>query len=292
MGGFNRGKDAHAVDPLIRDIFVPSIGRGIQHREKVRDSAPEIRRELFPVSRVKSPSAMRYLPYFCLLSGILQLATATPSVSGIIERGRATIGPEAALDNLVTLKLEGRVEPARPGQPEGILRIILRRPNSYRSTVRIEGLAEHTIVRGNEGCMIRSNPDLGESRMRALTGEEVNRIAVTTGNWFDPFSPGPGGDVRYVGIEDRRGRRCHRLAYRYPGDIVVNRFFTVNDGSLVSTVNDLGVESVEIGRQMIGGIIFPEKVEYYENHEKLHTLIFTRIEVNRPLPSGVFAIPK
>ena len=52
--------------------------------------------------------------------------------------------------------------------------------------------------------------------------------------------------VVYDGIEQNRGLRCHKLRYSYPHNITTTRYFAVNDHTLVSSLTDKGVESVEI----------------------------------------------
>ncbi len=239
---------------------------------------------------------MRPLGLILLLFALAAVTAGQPdacSIASIIERARAAAGGEEALDKLVTLQMEGRVESARPLQPEVNIRFTLRRPNEYRSTIRIEDLAEDTIVRGTRGCMVRSSPALNDSRMRPLTQGELGRVSVTVHQWFERFraDTANGGSVRHQGIVDRRGTRCHQLRYAYPGGITVDHFFALDDGRLVSSVNDLGVESVPIGSIRAGDLLFPEKVDYYQNREKLHSVIYTRIEVNKPLPAGIFSIP-
>ena len=124
----------------------------------------------------------------------------------------------------------------------------------------------------------------------------VNTIRV--GSWapswvFSFYEPDfkRGEQVTHQGIEQRRGVRCHRLLYSYPDGISTTRFFAVNDDMLISTVTDKGVESVELGEQVVQGIKFPKRVEYYEGDTMLHTVVIREIEVNKPLPRGIFTIP-
>ena len=85
--------------------------------------------------------------------------------------------------------------------------------------------------------------------------------------------------------------RCHKLLYSYPDGISTTRYFAVNDDMLVSTITDKGVESIEVGEQIIAGIKFPKRVEYYQGQKMLHTLVVRKVEVNKPLKRGIFTIP-
>jgi hypothetical protein len=238
---------------------------------------------------------MKLLSSFCLLALVSPLFAGVPQVREIVERARATIGSEAALDGLVTLQMSGWIEPAESKLPSAAILIIARKPCSQRLEVRVDDLVETTIMESGAGCIIRSNlsDEAKRSQMRKLNDEELMRSAFSTRQFFSFYGADfkKGERITYEGIEQRRGLRCHKLLYSYPDGISTTRYFAVNDDTLVSTVTDTGVESVEIGEQIIDGIKFPERVEYYQNQKMLHTLVIRNIEVNQPLESGIFTIP-
>ena len=235
---------------------------------------------------------MKFFLSICLIAVAAPLFAATPSVRDIVHRARATVGAESALNGLVTLQMSGGIEPADAKLPS---LIISRKPCSQRLEVKVDDLVETTILQGESGCIIRSNlsDDAKRSQMRTMTDEELKRVAFSTRQFFSFYGADfkSGERIGYEGIEQRRGVRCHKLRYHYPDGISTTRYFAVNDDTLVSTVTDLGVESVEVGEQIVGGIKFPEKVEYYEGNEMLHTIVLTKIDVNKPLQPGIFTIP-
>ena len=238
---------------------------------------------------------MKYLLSICLIALAAPLFAATPSVRDIVHRARATVGAESALNGLVTLQMSGGIEPANSELPRATILIISRKPCSQRLEVKVDDLVETTILQGESGCIIRShlNDEARRSQMRTMTDEELKRVAFSTRQFFSFYGADfkSGERITYEGIEQRRGLRCHKLVYSYPEGISTTRYFAVNDDTLVSTVTDVGVESVEVGEQIVGGIKFPEKVEYYEGSEMLHTIVLTSVEVNKPLQSGIFTIP-
>ena len=130
--------------------------------------------------------------------------------------------------------------------------------------------------------------------MRPLTGEELERVAYSTRQLFNFYKPDTeyGETVSHEGVEQRRGVRCHKLVYRYPDGPSTTRYFSVSDGGLVTTVTDKGVEVVEVGARYEAGIRFPERTDYYQGGQKLHSMVLADLEVNKPLPSGIFTIPK
>lgn len=224
-------------------------------------------------------------------------AFAAPSVDAIIERARATVGDEASLGTLITFKVVGKIKPVDPKVPEANIVILARKPSSQRLEVRVGDLVESTILRGSKGCIVRSNEAQEgpqATQMRLLSEEELERVQYNTRQFFSFFEPNykEGETVKHAGIEQHRGVRCHKLVYSHPDGMQITRYFAVNDDTLVSTMTDKGVESVEVESVIVEGIKFPKKVEYYDNHKKLHTIEFASIEANIPLPAGIFDIPK
>jgi hypothetical protein len=238
---------------------------------------------------------MKLLFSICFIALAASLFAEGPKVSAIVERARATAGTEVALNNLVTLQMSGWIEPAESKMPSATILIISRKPCSQRLAVTVDDLVETTILEGNSGCIIRSNLSDEEQRsqIRAMTDDELKRVAFSTRQLFSFYGADfKGGErIKYEGIEQRRGVRCHKLLYFYPEGISTTRYFAINDDMLVSTITDKGVECVEVGAQIVAGIRFPERIEYYQEQKKLHTMVVHDIKVNKPLKRGIFTIP-
>lgn len=229
----------------------------------------------------------------CLCMAVLDLTAQETDPSVIIDRARATVGTESALDNLVTLRLVGQLEPADQKMPSATLLIVARKPCSQRMEIRVDDIVETTILKGKKACIIRSNLNAEASKMRELNGPELARIRYSTRQFFKYFRPDHrrGEKVSLAGIEPRHGERCYKLSYRYPDGLETIRFFSLEDDQLVSTITGNGVESIGVGAQVVDGIKFPKQIEYYEGERKLHTIIFESVYVNQPLASGIFDIP-
>ncbi len=238
---------------------------------------------------------MKLLSSICLIALAAPLFAASPKVNSIVKRARATVGTEAALNGLVTLQMNGWIEPAESKMPSATILIVSRKPCSQRLAVTVDDLVETTILAGDSGCIIRSNlsDEHQRSQIRTMTYEELKRTTFSTRQLFSFYSADfkSGERISYEGIDQRRGLRCHKLLYSYPDGISTTRYFAVNDDMLVSTVTDKGVESVEIGEQIVAGIKFPKRVEYYQDHKMLHTVVLRDIQVNKPLKRGIFTIP-
>ncbi len=223
----------------------------------------------------------------------LPLSGQAPTAWSVIERARATLGSEADLKNVVTLRLSGAIEPANTKLPEATILIMAREPASQRMEIKQGEIIETTILQGEAGCIIRSSGEREASQMRPLTRGERERVLHSTRQMFNFYRPAErhGETVRHAGIEQRRGERCHKLVYAYPDGVETIRFFSVSDGTLVSTVTDKGLEYVEYGNQTVGGIRFPQRTDYFQDGRKLHSIVLADIKVNAPLPSGIFNIP-
>ncbi|MGZ0655945.1 hypothetical protein ACWPKO_10080 [Coraliomargarita sp. W4R53] len=231
---------------------------------------------------------------FFLWFAVTSLCAQEISGNEVIDRARATVGADEALDGLVTLQLLGRLEPVDPDMPSATLLIVARKPLSQRLEIKVDDIVETTILDGNRGCIIRSNLNAGASQMRDLIRPELERVTYSTHQFFNFYRPDfkNGEKVSLVGTENYRDQRCYKLLYEYPGGLKTVRYFSVADDTLVSTVTENGVESVGIGSQTVGGIKFPEKIEYYEGDRKLHTIVLYKVDVNKPLTAGIFDIPE
>jgi hypothetical protein len=234
--------------------------------------------------------------FFCILvslSSVVSLAAQTDPTEDIIKRARATLGSEEALDAVVTLRFEGRLEPADPQVDAANILIMARKPSSQRLEIRVDDMVETTILNGKEGCIIRTNLLEDRSKMRALTDMELERVLYSTRQFFNYYQPdyAYGEQVVSEGIMTHRGERSHKLRYVYPNGFETLRFFSVAEDRVVSVVAENGVESVNQGEQFVKGIKFPERIEYFEGDRKLHTIVLSRISVNEPLPAGIFDIP-
>ncbi|HKK17094.1 MAG TPA: hypothetical protein VJ952_00315 [Opitutales bacterium] len=227
-----------------------------------------------------------------LLSGLLH--AQQPSTADVINRARATVGTEKALNGVVTLRMVGSLEPADPKVPAATVLIIARKPQSQRLEIRVDDMVETTILNCRKACMIRSNLKEEASQMRKLTGPELERLRHSTRQFFNFYRPDfkNGERVSYEGIVNHRDTRCHKLKYAFPEGLETIRYFSVEDDTLVATVTDNDVESVTRGSRTIKGVEYPKAIDYYEDGRKLHTIEWSEIQVNEPLKPGIFKVPQ
>jgi hypothetical protein len=238
----------------------------------------------------------RFLVFFTLATAISAPAVSAPAISAedVINRARSTLGAEEALDSVVTLRFEGRLEPADPLVDAATIVIMARKPSSQRLEIRIDDMVETTILNGKKGCIVRTNLLEDRSKMRDLTDPELERVVYSTRQFFSFYQPdySYGEEVQFEGITSQRGVRSHKLRYVYPNGFETIRYFSVEEDRVVSVVTENGVESVNHGEQSVKGIRFPERIEYFEGDRKLHTIVLNKVSVNEPLPAGIFDIPQ
>lgn len=238
---------------------------------------------------------MKFFPRVLLcLFLVSSLAAEQIDKNTVIERARATLGSNDALDGVVTLRIVGSLKQAGSGTPSATILIVARKPCSQRMELKVDDIVETTILCGRKGCMIRSNLDADASQMRDLIGPELERVRYNTRQFFNFYKPDykSGETVTVEGIETHRGQRAYKLKYAYPNGTETIRYFSVANDALVSTVTPNGVERVGVGSQVLEGIKFPERIEYYEGERMLHTIELKDIQVNKPLEAGIFDIPK
>jgi hypothetical protein len=237
---------------------------------------------------------MKNLLQICLsLIVVSSLCAQDVSENEVIQRARATVGTDEALDNLITLQLICSLEPVDSEMPSATLVVIARKPLSQRLEIKVDDIVETTILDGDRGCIVRSNLTAGASQMRDLIGPELERVRYSTRQYFNYYRPDAkhGETVRLVGRESYRDQRCYKLVYEYPEGLQTIRYFSILDDALVSTISASGVESISVGSQTVAGIKFPQEIEYYEGGRKLHTIVVHEVKVNKPLTSGIFDIP-
>ena len=146
------------------------------------------------------------------------LPAQQPSAADVINRARATLGSDKNLNNVVTLKMLGSLDPADPKVPAATVLIIARKPDSQRLEIRVGDLVETTILNGRKACIIRSNLNAEGSQMRELTQAEMERVLYSTRQLFKFYRPDfkNGEKVSHEGMVTHREQRAHKVRYTYP----------------------------------------------------------------------------
>ena len=130
-------------------------------------------------------------------------------------------------------------------------------------------------------------------KMGVIVPTKVERVALTSFENLHFFEDTRRlfGRVKFQGVEEHRGERAYRLRFMYPSGMYFDRFFSTEDGDLIATIDDRGIEIVEEGEFVVNGLVFPKRILTFEEDKLLHTVVFENIEVNPELDDSLFEIP-
>lgn len=219
-------------------------------------------------------------------------AVSAESASAVVERARAALGSESALEGVRSIKYEGRILSAE-GVEEGRIRLYFQRPLDQRIEIEADGVLDLTVVNDLEGFVMKRELESGAWQRMVLPAEDVRRLhsnSVENLNFFR----GPArlrGKTEYGGKVEKHGKMTDRVLFIYPNGVEFERFFDASGNLVATVVGDGGLELREKGKLEAGGIQFPRRVETYEGGELMRIVEFDTIEVNEPLDPALFSFP-
>lgn len=238
---------------------------------------------------------------FCILvvlASTAVLSAQTPTAGSVIERARETVGSESALGNIVTLRIEGMVQPNDSRLMPAKIILTARKPASQRLEIYVDDIVETTILHGGEAIMIRSHiKEKGIGSMRRLSETERKCMEQSTRNMFNFYSPDfkKGELASYAGIARHRGEICDVVTYTGPGNTKTLRYFSRKEARLVATIREVSGEQIEIveeGELYVDGVRFPQAQLYFQGRQPLHRMEVTKVSINEALEDGIFTIPE
>ncbi len=237
---------------------------------------------------------------FCIVFGLAAvsaLSAQTPTAGSIIQRARTMVGPEPALGDIVTLRIEGRVQPQDPKLMPAKVVLIARKPCSQRLEIYVDDIVETTILHGGEAVVIRAHEKEGLGQMRPLSPAERECLEESTRNLFNFYTPDNkyGENASYAGIAKHRGQICDVIVYKRPGKTKTLRYFSRKEAKLVATIKEVSGEQIEVvedGDLYVNGIRFPQAQLYFQDKQPLHRMEVDKVLVNSVLEEGIFDIPK
>lgn len=252
---------------------------------------------------MKMPSRFLSVLIVCLVS-VGSLSAASPAIEKVISRARATVGTEAALNNLRSIHYTGSLTTTAIDDKNAVvpvkagIEILFQRPYRQRIVATSENKIEITALDDFEAWQREQDPgDSSRWRMTLLPIEQVKRLRANTWENLSFFR----------GIEERRGRvedlgtvsvdgkPARKLAFRHDDDIVFTRYFDEASGRLVLTETENGVTIREEGEQQIAGIRFPKKIisttKLPDGSERVVTIVFDKITVNETFADSLFTVP-
>lgn len=228
----------------------------------------------------------------------------------IIGQARAYVGAEAALAGVQSIHLAGRVVKEGPGAPKGGLPatvdIMFQKPFRESITLVAADLVIHTALDNYEGWQqIQTGAAPGQqavdparaSKLTLLNGEQTRVLRADTleNLWFYRGVLQAGGTIADRGPAAIDGVDCEKVVFTYSPSIVYTRYFERSSGRLVCSETLGGARIREQGEIFAGGIRFPKSIVTVETEGASRgvssTYTFDQVEVNRPFPAALFAVP-
>lgn len=237
------------------------------------------------------------------------------NATNVISKACAAIDKDGHLKDLKSIVYTGRFIIASPDQPKSYMfKMFLKRPFSCRIVWRdVEG---KNVLAINPEAAFSYHVDANntqsngivqlDDRQRLILGCELAEnlyyfgqnpeiSAKIINNGLKPAS--------VVGIEshlqpskttpiNNHIPMVFQITTQYSGDIHYDRFYDWENYKLIASKGPTGIISIQRGQQEVGGIIFPQSIEYYEGETLKRSLTLDKIELNVDLPDDLFEMPK
>jgi hypothetical protein len=225
------------------------------------------------------------------------LAAATPAgaadeaLAAILQRARAAVGPEMALQAVRSLRFSGvaQLEDGRRWDIE----IVVRKPMQQRVSIVMADRLQVTALSGYEGWLRLENlKNKSEWQLSVLDAHQVQRLRANTIENLAFFTEveANGGTVTLLGEGEVNGVLCDMVSFSYIGGIQFIRYFNKANGRLLLSETESGGTIREIGEMVVRGVRFPKQIET-NSPEGKSTLIFGEIAVNEEFPDSLFEMP-
>lgn len=233
---------------------------------------------------------------FVALAGVAQAQTAT------INKARAFLGSEAALDAVKTVHYKGTVVSINPADPsketKAAIDIVFQKPDQQRITITTDKTVDITGLNGYDGWQ-RVQEVLNPSKwtQQLAKPDQIKRLRANT--WENvSFFRGiekQGGRLEALGPVTIDGIACQKVAFVYAPNLVFIRYFDEATGKLVLTETETGNTIREEGEQTVNGIRFPRKIinkaKTAAGKESVITINFDEIKLNETFPASTFNVP-
>jgi outer membrane lipoprotein-sorting protein len=212
-------------------------------------------------------------------------SAAVRAEPAIIEKARAFLGPEDALNGVTSVHMKGTMVRENPADPThnvtADLEIIVEKPYKFR-----DGWHRHEE---KDAPAKWSQLVAGAGAIRQMRANIWQNLAF----YRQIDSSGP--TIVDQGSVESHGVVCEKVAFIHDATTSFYRFFDQATGRLVFTTTPSGSEIREEGELHAGGIRFPQRlITTFSGPGKAQvvTLTFTSVTVNEVFPDSVFATPE
>jgi hypothetical protein len=220
-----------------------------------------------------------------------------PTVDELVAKNIEAKGGAAALHNLQTLRLTGKML-VQQGQIQLSYTQIKKRPDEVRSEASLQGMTQIEAYDGKEGWKV--SPFFGRKDPERMSADDVKALVE------DAEIDGPlvdwqakGNTVEYLGTEDVDGTLAHKLkvvrkngdvsfVYLDPDHFLEIRVLTqrTKHGAYEEVETDLG------DYEKAGGAFVPTSIEFgRKGAPDKQRIIIDKVEANVPVDDTIFHFP-
>jgi hypothetical protein len=240
---------------------------------------------------------IRLIPAALIASAALAQEKSEPTVDQLVAKNVEAKGGAAALRDLQTLRLAGKML-VQQGQIQFAYLETKKRPDEMRSEASIQGMTQIEAYDGKEGW--RVSPFFGRRDPERMSADDVKALVE------DAEMDGPlvdwkakGNAVEYLGTEDVDGTPAHKLkvtrkngdvnfVYLDPDHFLEIRVLTqrTRHGAYEEVETDLG------DYEKAGGVFVPTSIEFgRKGAPDKQRIIIDKVEANVPVDETIFHFP-
>lgn len=241
----------------------------------------------------------RLAPALLALFAAMSLSAAEPS---IINRARAYLGGEAALNSIQTLHYHGTLElPDAPAENQVgpiAVEIIFQKPFRQRSVITSSRGTEITVLDDYDGWQrVEAADDPTRWTLVLLKTDQIKSLRANVWENLAFFRglDAAGGSTEDLGRATVDGIVCRKLAFIHSPDVTFYRYFDETSGRLVLTETKRGESIREEGYMEVNGIKFPRvlvtETTQPDGSRRTVRITFERISINTPVADSLFAMP-
>jgi hypothetical protein len=232
-----------------------------------------------------------------IASGVFAQAKSQPTVDQLVAKNIEAKGGAAALRDLQTLRLTGKML-VQQGQIQLAYMQIKKRPDEARTEASLQGMTQIEAYDGKEGWKV--SPFFGRKDPERMSADDVKALVE------DAEMDGPlvdwqakGNAVEYLGTEDVDGTPAHKLkvvrkngdvsfVYLDPDHFLEIRVLTqrTRHGAYEEIETDLG------DYEKAGGVFVPTSIEFgRKGAPDKQRIIIDKVEANVPVDDTIFHFP-
>lgn len=250
----------------------------------------------------KSPTFLPLLVLLGAAAGFLPAASAQ-SADQIIDKARAYLGSEAALNGVQSIHFVGTLETEQGAKHEKFsLEIRVQKPCQQLIVTTAPDLTDITGLNDYDGWhRLQVGPAPGRAQLSLYSAIEIKRLRASTWEnlYFFKGIERFGGRVKVIGPAPVDGHPAVKVAFDHDDGIAFYQYFDPVTGKQLLSETDQGGSIRNEGEVTVNGVRFPQKVIQTSKSldakgqvvERKLVMTFDKITCNERFPDSDFEIP-